>query len=441
MKTKIWLTVLTIGTYYLPISVRAQDVLQKVDAVSIAMQNNFDIQIAKKNVEISANNASFQNSKFLPSLVGSAGANYSNTDGKVAPKTGPETEFTGNEAAGFNASIGIQYTVFDGFGRSNAYRKLQETYQISELQARQMVEQTLLEIFNSYYEIARLTQDVENQKQTLGISRDRLQRARYGLEYGQGTQLDVLNAEVDYNNDSITFLTNSQLLQNQKRNLNLLLGRDVNIDFSVDTTLAYDEQITLDGLLIRAKENNVSLLQQQRVLQNAEYDANALRSNTIPKLNISANYGWSENRFGLVSFVDQASTVGPNVGATLSWNIYDGGATNIKKQNAQIAIETQTLNLEKEQLNVQRNLANAWTAYQTALFVKNAQSKNLETAQTNFDRSVDQHKLGQITNIQFREAQINLLRAQLALNQAKYFAKNAELVVLQISGEITQAKF
>ena len=97
--------------------------------------------------------------------------------------------------------------------------------------------------------------------------------------------------------------------------------------------------------------------------------------------------------------------------------------------------------MEKERLNVERNLTNAWTIYQTALFVKDAQQKNLQTAQINFDRSVDTYKLGQISSIVFRQAQLNLLNAQLALNHAKYTAKIAELVLLQFSGDLSQATF
>jgi outer membrane protein TolC len=405
------------------------------------MENNFDIQLSNNNVNVASNNASLENSRYLPSLSGNAGGTYATTNGTVTQKSGEETDFTNNETKGLNASVGLQYTVFDGFGRSNTYKKLQENYHISELQARQMIESTILNIFTSYYEVARLTQDVTNQKQTLIISRIRLQRAQYNFDYGQSTQLDILNAEVDYNNDSITYLTNTQLLANEKRSLNLLLGRDVNIDFVVDTTLTYDESLLFETLLVHSKENNVTILQQESVLKNATYDIKSVGSNAIPKLNVNANYGWNENYLGATSFINKSTSIGPNLGATLSWNIYDGGSTRIQKQNAQIALDNQSINLEKQKLNIERNLSNAWTAYQTALFVKEAQGKNLQTAQTNFDRSVDQYKLGQISSIEFRQAQLNLLNAQLALNQAKYVAKNAELAVLQISGDLNQAQF
>jgi outer membrane protein len=174
-----------------------QELLQKDEAVTIAMENNFDIKISYNNVDVAENNASIQNSNYLPSFSGTASANYSNSNGTVIQKSGEEQTISNNQTTGLNASVGFQYTIFDGLGRSNTYKKLQENYNISKLQARQMVEYTILDIFNSYYEVARLTQDVENRKETMNISRVRLQRAKYNFEYGQGSQLDILNAEVD----------------------------------------------------------------------------------------------------------------------------------------------------------------------------------------------------------------------------------------------------
>lgn len=441
MKNSIYIIVIGLTSFLATFSLQGQEILPKEEAISIAMDNNFDIQISKNNVEIAENNASVQNSNYLPTFTGVAGANYGNSQGSIVQQSGLEQDIENNETKGLNASVSLNYILFDGFGRSNNYKKLKENYQISELQARQMIEMTLLDIFNSYYEVARLTQDVSNQKTTMDISKIRLQRARYANEFGQGSQLDILNAEVDYNNDSITYLTNTQLLLTEKRNLNLLLGRDITIDFEVDTTLSYATGLTLDILLAHAKENNVTLLQQERILKNAKYDIRTSQSNAIPKLSINGSYGWSKNYLGAASFIDQSQGYGPSVGATLSWNIFDGGSTRTRSQNAKIAVENQNISLNQEKLNIQRNLSNAWTAYQTALFVKNAETKNLQTAQSNFDKSVDQYKLGQITNIVFRQAQLNLLNAQLSLNRSKYSAKLAELVLLQISGDLRDAEF
>jgi len=50
-------------------------------------------------------------------------------------------------------------------------------------------------------------------------------------------------------------------------------------------------------------------------------------------------------------------------------------------------------------------------------------------------------ELSQITSIEFRQVQLNLLNAELNSNQAKYAAKTAELALLQISGDLMMAEF
>ncbi|WP_162555626.1 TolC family protein [Reichenbachiella versicolor] len=412
--------------------VAAQEILTKADAVAIALENNFDIRAIKTDVSAAENNAKITNSGYLPNLSGNAGADYSKSWVK---QNGAKPEITN-----YSAGLRMDYTVFDGFGRKYSYAKLKEDYNLTDLQARFTMENTLLNLFSSYYEIARLTQNQINQEQTLSISRERLQRAKYSFEYGQNTQLDVLNAEVDYNSDSINYLTNSQQLENEKHNLNLLLGRDINTVFEVDTTLTFTEDLNLGSSLSDAKERNVSILQQQGNVRNAYNQIKVENASIIPKIGVYSSYGWSEsiNPFNVFPEVTR-NTIG--VGASLSWNIWDGGISNTRRQNSRLAKEKQEITLEQTTLDLERNVSNAWTAYQTALFVMEAQAKNLETNQRNFDRTKEQYSLGQVTNIVFRQAQFNLLTAQLNYSQAKYSAKNAELALLQLSGNILKASY
>ena len=141
---------------------------------------------------------------------------------------------------------------------------------MTALQARRVIENTLYNIFFSYYEIARLTQDQINQNRSLTISKERLNKANFSFEYGQSTRLDVLNAEVDFNNDSIDFLNISQSLKTEKNNLNLLLGRNIDTAFEVDTALSFYEDLVFEVLSDKAHSNNVEVLEQNSNLRNAK---------------------------------------------------------------------------------------------------------------------------------------------------------------------------
>lgn len=437
MKCKVVIILLLISGNQL----LAQEILRKTDAIALALEYNFDIREADNNNKIAHNNAGIKNSGFLPTASASGSANFSSTNSENTFNTGEVQSVTGVETHRYSASVGLNYIVYNGQSRKYNFKKLQESLNLSELQSRSIIENVIVNIFNVYYEVARLTQNEITQKETLGISRERLLRAKYSFDYGQSTQLEVLNAEVDYNNDSISYLNIIQELDNQKRNLNLFLGRDVNTPFSVDTTLTYDENLSLVQILNNTLSNNVAILQQNGAYRNAEYDLKINSAGNLPTVGLNTSYGWNQNNLGKTSIFDTQNQSALIYGASVSWNIFDGGLTSTRKQNSRISLENQKLRMDRLKLNLNRDVNNAWFVYQTALFVLKAEEKNLSTNEHNFNRTSEQQSLGQITSLEFRQAQLNLLNAKLNYNQARYNAKNAELALLQLSGGLMNADY
>lgn len=271
----------------------SQEKLSKQEAVDIALENNYDIKVTSNNVEVAKNNSSIYNSGYLPILSANGGANYEDSNVKSEFNDGSTTE--GNSSRdSYNASVGINYVIFDGLGRKYSYKKSQELYNLSEIQARQVIENTVLQLLVFYYEIARLSENEANQKQSLEVSKSRLLREKYNYQYGQNTQLDVLNSEVDLNNDSITYLNISRELSNAKRNLNVVLGRDINADFKVDTLVTYTTNLTYDNLLNAARENNAQLLQAEKQVELSNFDLKINKSGYMPSLGINGSYGYSD---------------------------------------------------------------------------------------------------------------------------------------------------
>ena len=116
----------------------------------------------------------------------------------------------------------------------------------------------------------------------------------------------------------------------------------------------------------------------------------------------------------------------------------DGGLRKLREQNTEINL--QTLQLQEEQLlqELDRDLINTWENYQNALYVLEAERKNLSTSELNFQRTEEQFNLGQSTSVEFRQAQLNLLNAATNYNNAKYDAKVIEVSLLQLAGDLLQ---
>ncbi|MCA0132963.1 TolC family protein [Winogradskyella alexanderae] len=444
----IWFCILMFMVMY----VNAQEDLSKSEAIALALQHNFGILVASNDVKIAENNKDILNSGFLPTVSTTAGANYTQQTtvtgfpGVIDQNTGeprPDIEIPNAETQRYNASVNLAYTLFDGMGRYYNYKRLKEQYNLSELEARETIENTIVQLFTVYYEVARLTQNTEILEETLTISRERLMRADYQFEYGQNSKLDVLNAQVDVANDSINLISINQQLKNTKRDLNVLLANKINNDFKVDTTVTFIPKLLLEQYITSAPENNVTLLQNQSIIEISAYDLKVSKSGYLPTVGLVGSYGWNENRNPASVFfpgnISDSYTF--SAGINLSWNLFDGGTTSTLVQNSKIALSSQEIARNQIEMEVERDIANALGNYQNRLEVLEIQRQNVLTNETNFSRSRERYNLGQITAIEFRQAQINLILAETNLNAAKYDAKIAELQLLQLTGQLLNVEF
>lgn len=413
-------------------------ILSKEEAVIKTLENNYGIRISQNFVEIADNNRDILNSGYLPTLTGAAGANYNIEDINATLQGGDVREVKGAETNRYNASVNLNYTLFDGLGRWYNFKALKEQYNLTTLEVRQTIENTILQLMTVYFEVARITENIEVLEETLEISKDRVTRAQYQFDYGQNNRLAVLNAEVDVNNDSINLLNAQQLLSNTKRDLQVILN-DQEIPasrFVVDTTVTFIPEIQLESYLQEAKSNNVSLLQAESSIAISEYAIKVSRSGYLPTIGLNGSYGWNTANLPATSFAQTSTTLGYAAGVSLSWNLFDGGSTIINVRNAKVRRENEEYIREQIILEVNRDIANALGDYENKRYIFEVQEKNVLTNETNFERTREQFRIGQITSIEFRQAQINLLNARINKNLAKYDAKLSELQLLQLTGQL-----
>ncbi|AEM69882.1 outer membrane efflux protein [Allomuricauda ruestringensis DSM 13258] len=438
----IFYTVSLILLFFGPM-VNAQDqILTKQEAIDLILENNLDIKVARNTKLIDDNNADILNSGYLPSVTGNASGSIDKQNSEGVLGNGDTRTAEGAETRRYSAAVNVNYTLFDGLGRYYNYKSFQERSEQSELEVRQTIENTILQLFTVYYEAARLTENTATLEQALEISKDRLKRAQYQFEYGQNTGLDVLNAEVDINTDSINLLNSKQQLRNTMRDLNLILNRNLSAQFSADTTVTFVPGLQMENMYNEAQMNNVRLQIVEKDINMGLNDIRVAKSGYLPTIGLTGTYGWNEsNNNSPLAFVLQNTSTGVTGTINLTWNLFDGGTTITGIKNAKIAYKNQEIAKKQIRLEVERDIRNAWDSYTNALYVLEVQEKNLQTNQNNFKRTDERYKLGQITSIEFRQAQLNLLNAELAKSQAKYNAKLAELQMLQVSGQLLNVDF
>ena len=412
------------------------ELLTKDQAVQRVLEENLGVQVALNNVDIAKNNKSLLNSRFLPTITAAAGANQDINDQTATFQDGSTRTVDAAETTRYNASLNVNYTLFDGFGRWYNYKRLKEEYNLSELQARETIETTLLQLFTVYFEVARLSENISVLEDTYSNTASRLQRAEYSFEFGQVNKLDVLNAQVDLVNDSITLLTEKQSLRNAKRDLNIILNRSLGERFVVDTSVYFTNPLKIEEFVSTASENNVRLLQLNRNIRINDLLLKSAKSVFLPTLGLNGSYGWNEGQFPATNFLASNTSQGFSAGISLSWNLFDGGSGVTAIRNARVQLDSQELIKEQTRQEILRDIANALGDYENRLEIFRLQQQNVITATDNFDRSNEQYKVGRVTSIELRQAQINLLNAKTNRNFAKYTAKLAELQLLQLTGQL-----
>jgi outer membrane protein len=415
--------------------------LTKEEAIRTMLENNFGILLANNQVAVAENNTGILNTGYLPTISTTAGINYNVDNQEATFQDGTSRSVNGAETTRYNASVNLDYTLFDGLGRYYNYKTLKEQYGLSKLQARETIENVMVQLFTVYYEVARVEENLGVLENALEISKERELRAQYQFDYGQVNKLEVLNAQVDIVTDSTNILNARQQLRNAQRDLNVVLARELEDLKVADTTIAFINPISIEEYINEGTVNNISLLQSEQNIIISDYQIKQAKSLLLPTVGITGSYGWNEGNFPATNFLASSTSTGFQTGATLRWNLFDGGSTIVGIKNAKIALDSQEYIKEQLKQQVERDISNAKGNYYNALAIYNLQEQNVITSKANFDRSEERFKLGQITSIEFRQAQLNLLNAQTTKNAAKYTAKLAEIQLLQLTGQLLNVDF
>jgi outer membrane protein len=419
-----------------------QDVLSKDYAVQLVLEQNYDVLRAANNILIAENNTDKGAIGYNPVLNanGSASVDYGSSFQKFT--TGGEIKANNASTAAGNAGVTLQYNFYEGGRRDLTLDQLLETVKLSELLKRQQIEFSILEMLVAYYQVANLTNTVESLTQTQEVSRRRLTRARFSFDYGQGNKLQVLNAEVDMNRDSVNLRDAEQQLANAKRDVNVTLARAVDTPFDVDTALVYARDLNVNFLLNGALDSNTQVLLARKDLVLFDYDRQLIETTKLPVFGADFTMrGSISKNLTSSSFFDVSSRWGPSAGIGMTWNLWDGGVRKVQRENNRVQIENQILTIDQVRQQLERDIRNAWQIYENAMFVLDIERHNLRVNEDNFDRTQEQFNIGQVTSVEFRQAQFNMVNAQISLSTARYTAKIAELRVLQLSGLILDASF
>jgi outer membrane protein len=427
----------------LPGRVWAQEQLTLEQAVKIGLGNNFDIRIATTEQEVITNNLNYRNLALLPSIDGRVARDFSQNDVRNQFNNNPPREVDNSTVNTTNASVLLNWTVFDGGRMFINYNRLKSIDRSGQLFTKATVENSLADIINAYFEVVRQGRKISSIEDAIGISQQRVDITQEQYNVGVSAKVEILRAQVDFNADRSELLRQQELLQNAKINLNQLLGRDPNIEFVAVDTIIVNTQLDPRTVSTNMMADNPNLQRIQVNRDLAIYDLRIARASRLPTIGLVGGYGYNRSLqdpvfFGNLEGTNETRRIGFNYGVALTVPIFNGLDINRQIQNSRINLEATTLAYNQEQNRLQSELARAYARYVNRIQLLELEESNLTLAKQNAEIAMERYRLGLLTAIELREAQRNQLVAENRLIDIQYEAKVAETELKRISSTLLQ---
>lgn len=414
----------------------AQSVLTLEEAIAITLENNFDIRIAKNDLQIDQENVSIGNAGMLPRVNGTITNNNTvlNIDQTFA--NGNEVEIDGAKNLNLNFGVGLEWTIFDGFRMFARHNQLKELQKLGETELKFNVLTRVSEVYDTYYILVNQQHLIRSLDSIITVSEFRLKTAQTRFTIGKASKLEVLNAEVDYNADVSAKIRLNEQYAISKIALNQLLVRPSETDFTVADVILIDESLKLADLLALAQEQNPELQIQYINKKIQEYELKQVKAARLPSLSLSTGYNLirSETPFG---FVTQSTGRNFNYGFTASMNIFDGFNQNRNERTSKIQLENTQLLIDRQKQAVTAQISSIYQSYLSNLALLEMEQKNEKIARQNLEITLDKFKIGTISPVEFRTAQVNYANAIIRLTNAELLAKQTEISLKEIAGNLT----
>ncbi|NJN33010.1 MAG: TolC family protein [Saprospiraceae bacterium] len=259
--------------------------------------------------------------------------------------------------------------------------------------------------------------------------------AQTRLDVGRGNQLDVFQAQSDLNTQKTALMRQNQAIAMAKMLVNQLMMDETTLNFTPADSLILNENIDFGQLKRDAvgKNNTLNLLKrQQGIAILTQKEAETFRKPRIVA-NSSFNLGRTDNTAGFLLLNQSA---GLNAGITLTYPIYDGG--NIKRQveNAKIATESTGFQIKETEYNIASNLNLAFQNYKNALEILRGEEENIKISRQSIEIAMERFRLSRSTILELRQIQQSYEAALIRAISARFDAKNAEIDMLWLSGNL-----
>jgi len=413
----------------------AQTQMSLPDAIQIALNNNFNIQINKHQLKIAQNLVHPGKAGMLPHIEvdGSYSKSGANTQQEFLNGTSVDKKNALSDQ--FAGAISLEWTLFDGWGMYARYDRLKQLQSMEEKKLQMTIQQLVFDVSKQYAEISKEQYLLEFDKQLLASTDTQYTIVLKSFQVGIGRKADVLLSQLELNRIRKQILLRQNQLNSLKLHFNEQLGQTLTTDFELDfdsylyhlpDSLYEPEKILLSNLELKWLEaEQAMLLAQSKEIKSSRYPSLLLHS--------GYTYNKTENQAGFLLY---NLNHGWNASLGIHWTLYAGNQLNIEWSNAKLALLQSKLRIESTKLEQERISKQAFDEYTFQKELVAMEATNSLIAKEHFTLIQNNYFLGSALYFELREAQILYESSLRNLAEYKYQMHLAAMEYLKVSGKL-----
>jgi outer membrane protein len=413
----------------------SQEVLLLPDAIKLALDNNLQIKIAHNKRKMAEEKSSWGYAGYYPQLSLNGGYTGNVDDTELKFLNGETLIRDNARSSGLNASLDFRYPLFDGFARLNTYNSFRESEAIENLHLKASKEDVVKQVIALYYKCSADEALQYVLSEVLKVSVERLSIADNKYKLGVFSKMDFLQARLDYYNDSIALLEQEQHLYESRVMLNRWIGQKTDVIFKTSELPKEEEKMSLESLNQEAMQANTSLLLLNKNRSMGVLQLKNQQASLYPQIDLLGNLNLRRAQTE-AGFVQSTRNSGLLYGLSVSYPLFNGFQRQTDRNIAKIHIENTELAISDAQVQLEAELAVLHAQYSRKLQQLKLIKLSYAIASESMEVAKESYRLGSISSLQFRDAQLKYNMAGFALIRAMYEITLAKNNMLYLSGNL-----
>ncbi len=416
-----------------------QSDLSVAQAVSKALENNYQIKLIETNVQVSQLQNNWGTAGMTPTFALNLGNSANLADNSNNPASFfPGVVFSDN----LKLSLDMNWVIFNGFGIRINKQKFEQLEGQTKGNAIVVIENTIYETIIAYYTAVVQSRKLQVVKNLLKFSKDKLDYFKMKNEIGTSTSFDLLEFENLVLSDSSSVLIQELALKNAKRNLNLLMAEGVEEEYNLTDKLEFViSNLSYDDLLNLMMKSNQNIKNQYYNLELQDLNQQAQKSAYYPVISLGLGASPSVGYIELLG--DQGFSTNTNAlnyygTINAKYTLFNGWNRKRNTEIAKIQYQAATLQIDELKLKLSHQLKSIYELYVTQTKIESMTYKMVKHAEQLWNLGKEKYDLGLINVFNLNDIKSSYQRTVLSYFDRLFDVLKTHYDLLRISGQISQ---